>query len=150
MEDTPSSWNTLPEELKHHTLSFVETYTPEYAAARLVCAEWSHSLKALPKRPLLFYDDIVQSSDSQNKSNPGRCIIYDEIVLEVDPLLDPRNRALPAWPPRLRRLSRRRRAKRQQMFETFGFDLMAALDEAKMDAPARAASSRPLTAADVN
>lgn len=67
MEDTPSSWNTLPEELKHHTLSFVETYTPEYAAARLVCAEWSHSLKALPKRPLLFYDDIVQSSDSLNE-----------------------------------------------------------------------------------
>lgn len=192
----------LPDDLKNHALGFVETYTPGYAAARLVCVDWSHFLSALPKTPWLVYDDYTECTGEQrveylknmyspysmltrassfllsdattfetwerpripkyfnarailmrmllsNKSNPRRCIIYDEVVPEADLLLDSRNRALPAWPPRLRRLSRRRRAKRQQMFETFMFDLMEALDEAIMDAPARAASSRLLTAKNV-
>lgn len=69
---------------------------------------------------------------------------------DLSPLLARHNRVLPPWPERLPRLSPSRCAKREAMFEAFGFDLMAALEQAKMDAPARAASSRPLTAADVN
>lgn len=69
---------------------------------------------------------------------------------DLSSLLERHNRVLRPWPERLPRLSPRQRAQREAVFEAFGFDLMAALEAAKMDAPARAASSRPLTAADVN
>ena len=211
------SWDALPEELARHALSFVWPYTRSYAAARLVCVDWSKVLRKLPKRPRIaehweyyhtstncgpfglpqcafrvperalvpnflsrgIYFGTSDSISSNSLGLPqdtfpvpqrahildrsiGQLIYYDEIKPEPDQndnarieylkriTSTPSSLELPTWPERLPRLSPRRRVRRARMFADFGFDLMAALEEAMLDAPARAASSRALTVKDVH
>lgn len=92
---------------------------------------------------LVYYDEI--KPEPVQDDNETRIEYLKRITSAPKPFPS----ALPPWPERLPRLSARRRAQREQMFADFGFDLMAALEEATLDAPARAATSRPLIGNDV-